>query len=348
MTIQISRRGIAAAALATAALLRGTREAGAAQGAAPVGPANDAGMMEAVRLSRQRRAPDAVVPLWPGIPPGGEGLTVKDLVIDHGPAGGPSDRTAESVASPSLAFFRSTSPGPRGTVLVIPGGGYVDVWFDKEGYDVARWLSGSGLHAAVLTYRLPAAGWKGGPDTPLQDAQRAMRLLRQNAREWSVDGNRIGVLGFSAGGHLAASLITRHDAPVYAPVDGADSLPAAPQLGGLAYPVISMQDGLTHPGSKQQLLGAHPTPEQVTAYSPDQNVRTGTCPTFLVHAADDGAVPVGNSLAMFQALRRQDVAAEMHVFESGGHGFALRSIEGRSAEPWPDLYRRWLKRHGFA
>ncbi|MBB6249669.1 alpha/beta hydrolase [Nitrospirillum iridis] len=339
MTFTLDRRRLALAALGGAALgnLALTRPAQADGGSAA----------DLVRQSRQRRDPDMLAPLWPGTPPGGEGLTIKDVVTDHGPVGGPPDRVAESVATPTLAFFRSANPGPRATILVIPGGGYTNVWFDKEGYEIARWLNATGVHAAVLTYRLPAEGWKNGPDVPLQDAQRAMRLLRHQGKGWGVDGGRIGVLGFSAGGHLAASLITRHDAAVYTAVDEADTLPAGPQLGGLAYPVISMEESLTHLGSRQHLLGPSPSAAQVAAYSPDQGARPGTCPTFLFHAADDSAVPVGNSLVMFQALRRQNVAAEMHVFESGGHGFALREIPGRSAEPWPDLYHRWLTRHGF-
>ncbi|MDZ5647294.1 alpha/beta hydrolase [Nitrospirillum sp. BR 11828] len=339
MTFTPNRRGLALAALAGAAL---GSAAMSRQAQADGGTAADL-----VRLSRQRRDPDVVLPLWPGTPPGGEGLVVKDLIIDHAPVGGPPDRSADHVAMPTLAFFRSASPGPRATILIIPGGGYTNVWFDKEGYEVARWLNTTGVHAAVLTYRLPAEGWKNGPDVPLQDAQRAMRLLRHKAKAWAVDGGRLGILGFSAGGHLAASLLTRHDATVYAAVDEADTLPAGPQLACLAYPVISMDESLTHAGSRQHLLGNAPTAAQVTAYSPDQTVPAGACPTFLFHAADDGAVPVGNSLAMFQALRRQNVATEMHIFESGGHGFALREIPGRPAEPWPDLYRRWLGRHGF-
>ncbi|MEA1650141.1 alpha/beta hydrolase [Nitrospirillum sp. BR 11164] len=335
MTFTLNRRGLALAAMAGAVLARSAKADGT--------PATDL-----VRLSRQHRDPDVLLPLWPGTPPGGEGVTVKDVVIDHGSAGGPPDRSADGVGTPTLAFFRSASPGPRATILVIPGGGYSSVWFDKEGYEIARWLNSTGLHAAVLTYRLPAEGWKNGADVPLQDAQRAMRLLRAKAKAWAVDGGRIGIIGFSAGGHLAASLLTRHDAAVYTPVDEADKLPAGPQLACLAYPVISMDESLTHPGSRQHLLGNSPSAEQVRAYSPDQIVRAGACPTFLFHAADDDAVPVGNSLAMFQALRRQNVATEMHIFESGGHGFAIRDTPGRPAEPWPDLYRRWLGRHGFA
>lgn len=290
--------------------------------------------------------PTEVLPLWPGDPPGSAGVSAVETVLDRTAAGGPRDRAVTHTRKPTLTVFRPAQPNGAAVVL-MPGGGYERVVTDKEGFETARWLADRGYTCFVLLYRLPGDGWGAGPDTPLQDAQRAVRLVRARAAAMKVDPARIAIMGFSAGGHLAASLTTRFDAQVYARVDAADDLSARPDLSALIYPVVSMVGGPAHPGSRKQLLGAAPTPEQVALYSPDQNVTDRVPPVFLLHAADDGTVPAANCLMMFTALKAKGVPAEMHVFEEGGHGFGLRSIAGKPVAAWPSLFETFAKRRGI-
>jgi acetyl esterase/lipase len=289
--------------------------------------------------------PTEVLPLWPGDPPGSAGVTAVETLIDRTVAGGLPDRATTHTRKPTLTVFRPAKANGAAVVL-MPGGGYERVVSDKEGFETARWLADRGYTCFVLLYRLPGDHWGAGPDTPLQDAQRAVRLARSKATAMRFDPARVSIMGFSAGGHLAASLTTRFDAKVYDRVDAADDLSARPDLSALIYPVVSMAGGPAHPGSRKQLLGPSPTPEQVALYSPDQNVTDRVPPVFLVHAADDTTVPVVNSLMMFTALKAKAVPAELHVFEEGGHGFGLRSIDGKPVAAWPGLFETFAKRHG--
>jgi acetyl esterase/lipase len=257
--------------------------------------------------------PTEVLPLWPGDPPGSAGVTGVETLIDRTVAGGLPDRATTHTRKPTLTVFRPAKANGAAVVL-MPGGGYERVVSDKEGFETARWLADRGYTCFVLLYRLPGDHWGAGPDTPLQDAQRAVRLARSKATAMRFDPARVSIMGFSAGGHLAASLTTRFDAKVYDRVDAADDLSARPDLSALIYPVVSMAEGPAHPGSRKQLLGPSPTPEQVALYSPDQNVTDRVPPVFLLHAADDTTVPVVNSLMMFTALKAKAVPAELHVF----------------------------------
>ncbi|HKX56424.1 MAG TPA: alpha/beta hydrolase, partial [Xanthomonadales bacterium] len=182
-----------------------------------------------------------------------------------------------------------------------------------------------------------------GPDTPLQDTQRAVRWIRFHAEEFALDPQKLGVIGFSAGGHAAASLITRSGDVVYPPVDAVDELSARPDFAALIYPVISMRDGLAHAGSREQLLGPDYSDADITAHSPEQNVLPHTPPVFLLHADDDAAVPVGNSRVMYESLRAAGVRAELHIYPDGGHGFGLRYIKGTSVAEWPQLLESWIR-----
>jgi acetyl esterase/lipase len=287
-----------------------------------------------------------ILPLWPGDPPGSQGVTAVETVLDRTVAGAPRDRAVTHTRKPTLTVFRPAKPNGA-AVILMPGGGYERVVTDKEGFETSLWLADKGYTCFVLLYRLPGDHWGAGPDAPLQDAQRAVRLVRSRAAAMKFDPARIAIMGFSAGGHLAASLTTRFDAKVYDRVDAADDLSARPNLSGLIYPVISMADGPVHAGSRKQLLGPSPSPEQIALYSPDQGVTGHEPPVFLLHAADDPAVPVVNSLMMFTALQAKKIPTELHVFEEGGHGFGLRSIANRPVAAWPTLFETFAKRHGI-
>lgn len=291
--------------------------------------------------------PTETIMLWPHTPPGGEHLHLKLQLLERSPT--PDvfhDRFVTDIATPLLTVFRPQTPNGA-ALLLIPGGGYRRVVIDKEGFECARRLSAAGITVFVLRYRLPGEGWTNGPDVPLQDAQRAMRLIRTHAADFAIDPKRVAVIGFSAGGHVAASLLTRADEPVYKPIDKADALDARPTLGALMYPVISMFPPIAHAGSREKMFGANPTDEQQAHYSPDRHVTANTPPTFLLCAADDKEVDPANSLAFRAALQQASVRHEFHMFEEGGHGFGLRLIQGKPAAIWPELFLNWLKAHAL-
>ncbi|WP_119680870.1 alpha/beta hydrolase [Indioceanicola profundi] len=294
-----------------------------------------------------RAETEEVWPLWPAEPPGGELVTVVQEVLDRPAPPGLRDRAVTGIRAPTLTVFRPARP-TGAAMLLIPGGGYARVVVDKEGLETARWLADRGIAAYVLLYRLPADGWAAGADAPLQDAQRAMRLIRSHAAAEGVSPDRVGVMGFSAGGHLAARLAAEADREIYAPVDGADSLSARPTLAALIYPVIAMDGAAVHAGSRTHLLGSSPSLAEMAALSAQNRVTSQTPPTFLLHAMDDTAVPPENALIMVQALRAAGVPVEAHLFEEGGHGFGLRAIAGKPVAAWPDLFLTWAMRKGLS
>lgn len=290
--------------------------------------------------------PKEIVTLWPGPPPGALSTVPREQVVDRIQTSGFQDRFVTGVGEPLMTVFR---PGrPNGAAcLIAPGGGYIRVVIDKEGFEIARRLAEAGVTSFVLRYRLPAEGWASPSDVPLQDVQRAIRLIRAGAASNRIDPARIAVLGCSAGGHVAASLATGYARKVYTPVDAADALSARPDLSALLYPVIGMSRPHAHAGSRTALLGASPMPATEAAYSPHRQVRSDTPPTFLVHAADDTSVPVDNSLDYLAALRAAKVRAEAHIFEEGGHGFGIFLARGKPAHAWPDLFLAWAARRGW-
>jgi acetyl esterase/lipase len=291
----------------------------------------------------QATADGREIELWPGGVPGAARVKVREEVVDATPGGDLRDRVVQHVTRPLLTVF-----APRGepngiTFLVVPGGGYRRVVIDREGYDTAAWLTERGFGAAVLRYRLPADGWEAGPDAPVHDGIRAMRWLRAHG---GPNARRIGAIGFSAGGHLVARLITE-PALDYPRVDADDERPARPDFAVLMYAVILTTGANAHAGSAQQLIGAGvaPTDLALARYSVEARVVADTPPTLLVHAADDRSVPLENSLRMHEALRAANVRSELHVFESGGHGFGLRGVAGKSVAAWPTLVRTWALTH---
>jgi acetyl esterase/lipase len=285
--------------------------------------------------------------LWPAGLPLHSGPPLAEQIIER--SGDPAcpDRAMLGITRPRMAIFRPARPNGA-AVLVIPGGGYVRVVMDKEGFEFARWLAARGYTACVLFYRLPGEGWASGPDTPLIDAQRAIRLVRHRAAGLGVDPARVATAGFSAGGHVCSDLAARFAFPAYTPVDAADALPTRPWCAAPIYPVVSMDAAIAHVSSRALLLGPNPPLALERAHSPDHNVPADAPPHFLVHAEDDTSVPVENSLALRAALRRRGIPVETHLFAEGGHGFGLRRAAGKPAAIWPELWAAWAARQGLA
>lgn len=298
----------------------------------------------------QHREPDAVIALWSdGAAPGSAGLetTLTEQIVER--SEDPAtirDRYAAGITRPRLLVFEAENPNGA-ALLMLPGGGYQRVVIDKEGIESAERFNEAGITVFILLYRLPHEGHRNGTDAPLQDTQRAMRLIRSMADEYGIDPGRTGVIGFSAGGHLAGSIATRFDAEVYAPQDEADALGACPDFAVLAYPVTRMEGPAIHEGSRDRLIGTNPSAETVATYDIAHAARSDAPPTFILHAADDGSVPVANALDVFDAFTAEGVPVEMHIFAEGGHGFGIRYTEGLPVAVWPDLVVSWMERGGF-
>lgn len=290
--------------------------------------------------------PAETLDLWQAGAPGAPAVLPVETVDERSTDPLLSDRAVHGIASPRMVVFRALSPNGA-AVMIIPGGGYRWIVVDKEGYELGRWFAARGITAFVLFHRLPAEGWAAGPDVVLSDAQRAMRLIRARAATYGIDPQRIAAMGFSAGGHACADLMTRFAKRAYAPQDAADSLTASPCIAAPIYPVVSMSGPLAHAGSREKLLGSTPTSALELAHSPHLNVTRESPPCFLLHAADDDVVPFGNSLLLHAALRAQDVPVELHLFEHGGHGFGLRKAVGKPVEAWPNLFVAWARTHGW-
>ncbi|MFT3791491.1 MAG: alpha/beta hydrolase [Rudaea sp.] len=281
------------------------------------------------------------IPLWPGEAPGMPAKPPTPSLVMNGTRGA-RQLAASGIVRPEINVFRASRPDGS-ALLVIPGGGYGFVSLQNEGIDVAHRFAPFGTSVFVLTYRLPGEGWKNRSRVPLADAQRAMRLLRAQASALRIDPARIGVLGFSAGGHLAADLATAFDESCYAAVDDADRLSARPRFVGLGYPVASLMPGAGHAGSRDNLLGPNASATEVAKHSPAEHVRGDTPPAFVFHAMDDDVVPVESSLSWIAACRRARVPIEAHLFEKGGHGFGLHSAIDSPAAQWPDLFSAWMR-----
>jgi len=285
-------------------------------------------------------APDASIALWPDghlKPPAG----LVEAVVQRSDDPGASDRMLQGITRPRLDIFRPAKPNGA-AVILAPGGGYRYVVIDKEGYELARWLRERGVTAYVLFYRLPGDGWTNGADVPLADAQRAVRLVRSRAGADRIDPARVVFGGFSAGGQVATSLLTRFDAKVYGPVDAADNVPARPDALVAIYPVVSMDPAIAHAVSRDKLIGAKPDAAREKLYSPERNARADQPPLFLLHAEDDNVVKVENSVRLRAATRDIGAPCEAHFFERGGHGFGLMKAAGLPVAIWPELFWNWL------
>jgi acetyl esterase/lipase len=241
-------------------------------------------------------------------------------------------------------FLPATTNTTRTGVVVAPGGGYLHLAMEKEGFAIARWLNQRGIAAFVLRYRL-------GPQyhhpIELGDAQRAIRLVRSHAAEYGIEKDRLGMWGFSAGGHLTATAGTQFDAGRPDATDPIDRESSRPQFLILAYPVITLMDPSAHTGSRKYLLGDSPDPELVRSMSAETRVTADTPPTFLFSTTDDKTVPVINSVMFYEALVKAGVPAEMHIFQHGAHGAGLAAANPDLCV-WPDLLIKWMRERGYA
>lgn len=290
-------------------------------------------------------AEPVVVPLWPAGPMESSGLNETEEIKDYGSPDN-HNRSVRNITEPDLEIFRAVKPNGCG-VVIIPGGGYYAETMDGEGRDVARWFNSIGVNAFVLKYRLPnTTTHRFGPEIPLRDAQRALRLVRSHAEEWGVQSDRIGVLGFSAGGHLASTLGTHFDAGNSGAADSVDRASCRPDFLVLGYPVISIDATITHAGSRNELLGKNPSDDLIERFSNELHVTTNTPPVFIFCASDDNGVKVDNSLCFYNAARAAGVSAELHIFEKGGHGFGINP-NNRAGTSWPPLVESWLHERGL-
>ncbi|MFC4094931.1 alpha/beta hydrolase [Euzebyella saccharophila] len=244
------------------------------------------------------------------------------------------------VTNPTLEYFKPNPEKANGTaIILVPGGGYSVVVYQGEGVGNAKSLAEQGIAAFVLKYRLPNDDiMEDRKIGPLQDAQQAIKLVRENAEKWGIDASRIGIMGFSAGGHLASSAATHFETSY---IDNPNNTSLRPDFQILVYPVISMTPDLTHGGSRDALIGKTPSEDDVTLFSNEQQVKENTPPAYLTHTADDTTVDVDNSISYFESLRHHKVDAEIHIYPKGGHGFIFRH------QGWMDPLFAWLKRNDW-
>lgn len=281
-------------------------------------------MMTVVDAQQPPRDP---FPLWPNGAPGARGSAESDI--------------------PTLTpFFANPGRATGASIVVCPGGGY-GALAPHEGRDYAMWLNELGISAFVLKYRLGSAGYR--HPVMLHDAARAVRVVRANAAVWKLDPARVGIMGSSAGGHLASTLLTHFDAGDTTATDATDRQPSRPDLGILCYPVITMGEK-THAGSRRNLLGENPSPDLVRLLSNEQQVTAQTPPTFLFHTVEDTGVVVQNSLDFAAALAKHGVPFALHVYPKGAHGIGLgsRNWDPAARHPWTTECALWLKERGFA
>lgn len=282
-------------------------------------------------------AQDSVLPLWSKQIP-------NSITTDETEVKAYTDILRISkVQQPTIEVYLPSKANANGqAMLIFPGGGYQILAYDWEGTDMAKFLNSNGIAGIVVKYRLPnSESQHQAYNVPLQDAQRAIRMVRANAEKWNINPRKIGIMGFSAGGHVAATLGTHFKEEVYAPQDHIDTLSARPDFMALIYPVITLQEAYTHKGSKVALLGEHPSEEKVRHFSNELQVTADTPPTFLVHATDDTAVPVENSLLFYSALKEKNVSATLFIYPKGGHGFSF-GFKDPFLKDWTRQLNQWL------
>jgi acetyl esterase/lipase len=247
--------------------------------------------------------------------------------------------TTKNVTEPTLTVFLPEKKIASGAAVIIcPGGGYSYLVMNNEGTEVAKEFNKNGIAAFVLKYRLPNdLIMKDRSIGPLQDAEQAIKLIRENAKEWNIDTAKVGIMGFSAGGHVASTASTHYTNVV---IDNPKKTNLRPDFSLLIYPVITFQDSILHKGSKKALIGENASPEKTKEYSNEFQVNKNTPPAFLIHCTDDKVVPVANSINYYQALKKNGVKAEMHVYATGGHGFGMNNAS--RTDKWMVQCLAWM------
>ena len=278
------------------------------------------------------------IPLYPGNAPNSKGTPDKEVVkFDR-----EVDTLISKVTKPTLSIFLASGVLNKGSAVIIcPGGGYQILLMNREGRNIAREFNKLGISAFVLKYRLPDDKTMTDKSiAPLQDAQRAIQIVRERAGEWNIDPHKIGIMGFSAGGHLAATAGTHFENPV---IENKNGTSLRPDFMILIYPLISFTDSLGHIGSRENLLGKTPSKKQILFFSDEYQTSKLTPPAFIASASDDSVVPVANSISFYNALLKNSVLAEMHIYSSGGHGFSRYP-------PYNEWFGRcinWMKTNGW-
>jgi len=280
-----------------------------------------------------------IIPLWPEGVPNQNPSEEKEHIVS-------SDIVRiNNVQTPTLEVFLPSKANHNGKAVVIcPGGGYKILAYDWEGTDIAKWYNSKGIAAFVLKYRLPDSPSLVQPQwAPLQDAQRAMRIVRKNAAKWNINPSQIGIMGFSAGGHLASTLGTHFDEDTLkaSNTHSLNKISARPDFMVLIYPVITFDKQYYHGGSKNALIGEDASQEMLDYFSNNLQVSSNTPPTFLIHSADDTVVPYQNSVLFYDALQKHKIPSELHLYPTGGHGYSLAIKKGR-LQGWPEQLYEWI------
>ena len=284
-------------------------------------------MLTATGPRAEAAEPHEVILLWPDGAPGAKGIADGD--------------------KPSITIYLPEKDKATGAAIVIfPGGGYGHLAMDHEGHQIAEWLNSFGVAGFIVKYRHSRSGAGYRHPAPLQDAQRAIRTVRSGAKQWNIDPDRIGIIGFSAGGHLASSLGTHFNNRYSKAKDEIDRVSCRPDFMVLMYPVISFTESFTHKGSRRNLLGDNPDTELVENLSNEKQVTAETPPTFIVFGDDDKVVPVENGVAFYMGLKKAKVPAEMHIYEKGRHGFGL-GVGAGPVSSWPLRCTEWMRGRGL-
>ncbi|MCG8307568.1 MAG: alpha/beta hydrolase [Cytophagales bacterium] len=277
------------------------------------------------------------IKLWPGEVPFSNGKHGKEELLDRG--------RITNIQEPEITVYLPETDRTTGTAVVIcPGGGYRILAMQHEGHDVARWLNSIGIAGIVVKYRLPTSeNITQKSEVAMADAQRAVRMTRYHAERWGIDPGKIGIMGFSAGGHLASTVGTHYDYGLSRSEDPIQKVSCRPDFMVLIYPVVSMTEDFSHSGSVKSLLGEKPSEIQKLRFSNERQVTSDTPPTILIHSSDDHGVHPANSIAFYEALNAFGVTAELHIFNSGAHGYGLGRKDGTSHNHWPNTVEAFIR-----
>lgn len=293
------------------------------------------GILALALISFTTMAQDFKLKVWPNGAPDSNGITTPEETYEG--------KRVRNVSDAEMYVYLPKIGNNTGAAVVIcPGGGYMIEAMDHEGYNMAEWLTTQGVAGIVLKYRLPY----GHDQIPLEDAQRALRIVRQKAAEWGINPSKIGIAGSSAGGHLASTAGTKFDLGKPDSNDPIEKYSCRPDFMLLLYPVITFNEEFGHMGSRINLIGAGNKWELVEKYSNELHVTAQTPPTFFVLADDDNGVPPRNSIEFYLALKKYKIPAEMHIFRDGGHGFGMNK-KNLPVDQWPNLFAQWMKAQGI-